>query len=272
MSSSSYISSSSSSSPSSLWYSSSSSVNEYQFSINKINYLSEFKDLPSICNSEINKYKTVRHYGYFDSNYNDYANQFNSRGYGLSKTINNKGAIISNDASKLFSMADGYVGVVFNFPYSITNGIYDTVTGNKKFFLFGCNMGEGNNSTPGFSAYLTAYGIEYNFYSTAASCVFYDQTTTINENEDVFIEFTWNDRSRLTNQNNNNIIIKVNDNYVTGENIPINDDSLCDYNFCVLDTPYLNNGLCCIIKYLIIGGSINACEQYPASSSSSSSP
>ena len=121
MSSSSSSSVDSSSSSSSTSDSSSSSQELLTYGVT---YLSNFRDINSINNPLIDNDVRMQYAGYFNKDWQKDELEFDDFGYGLSKTKNNQGAIFCNDASKLFSPGEGYVGMVLNFPYEIVNGVH----------------------------------------------------------------------------------------------------------------------------------------------------
>ena len=256
--------------------SSSSSTSSFSFVGTKkgTTYFSNFKDFKSIINPLISNSVQMRYRGHFTQNWTPHTITFPFLGYGLKRTQYTRGTIFCEDSSKLFSLSEGFIRIVLNFPYSITNGVYEPLTGiDQTYFIFGVNTGYYNIGTPGLSLFLTKNGMEYTIMSSATSYTITDNITNINSNTDTMIDFFWINNNRFEEYDNTNVVIRINGTAVIGCIMPINNDSLLDNNFYLLDTPLLANPLECTIKQLYIANEIpqEVREEINSSSSSSSS-
>ena len=238
-------------------------------------YYSDFNNVNAINNALLNS-ANMSHGGFWTSDWSDSNLDFTRWGYGLKKTKNSQSLIYCSDASQLFSSSVGYLGMVISLPFSITNGIYsllenDTSTFNE-MILWGVNIGQFENSQPGFYAALTPRGIEFTTWTSAGKNIIRDTVTTISANESVFLEFMWS--SDAVDDYLIRTVTRVNGVNVASGNVPINNDSLTDLNFCVLNTGTSYSNFECTIRKLIIYNKIPEdiyIELWSSISSSSSS-
>ena len=263
--------SSSSSSLSSLSSLSSSGV----YSAIGCTYYSDFRNINAINNPLINNSVQMQYGGYWEKDWLPTDLTFDSFGYGLKRTLNSQGSIFCNDASKLFSMGRGYMGMVISLPYPIINGIYEPlindVTDINELFLCGINIGRYQVSQPSLYAALTPRGIEFTIWTSAGLNVITDTSTNIDANTNTFLEFVW-DKDVLTNYLIRTAI-RVDNVFTAAGNPPINDDDISNVGFYVLNTPFSYNNYECTIRKLVVYNTIpdDFVVIFNTSSSSSSS-
>lgn len=247
---------------------------------NGVTYYSDLQNMQSISTPVIDNGVRMGHKGHFDINWDKYTVDFDSFGYGLKKTRANQGSIFCDDASKLFGLTKGYVGMLMNFPHAFYSGTYYPLLqaeGTQEYLLWGVNVGQIRSSMPCVYASLTREGIAFTVWSSYCKYTIVDKYTDISANTNAFFEFLW-DVSGLSEYNSSNgyaptMGIRVDGIDVVLGNPPIANNSLSDLNFYVLETPYVFNNLDCTIKRLVTGNEIPYTiekEWYSSSSSSSS--
>ena len=153
-----------------------------------ITYYSLFQNKHSVNNPIVDNEVYMKSAGNFRKEWTRYSCNFDTFGYGLKRTQQDRSAIYCTNASKLFSMKNGYIGITLNFPYDIVNGAFEPAI-NKDIFLFGVNVGLYDIRMPGLSAFFTNNGIVYTMWSSAAKFSLTDNITNINENEDMLLNF-----------------------------------------------------------------------------------
>ena len=246
------MSSSSSSSSSSEQYSTSTS--SAVFEEEGVTYYSNLKNVNSINNPVMGEDAGMRYSGYFDMAWDRNSLDIDYEGYGLRKSINNKGAIYCNDASRLFSMSRGYVGMTLSLPNPIKEGVYmpllDDINELNEYILWGVNNGLYTPSTPGLYSALTPRGIEFTTFTTGGRHTITDSISDIDANTSFFIEFAWD--SDEIDEYLVRSIIRVNRVVVAAGNQPIASDSIDDFGFYVLNTPFGYSNMECIIRNLSI--------------------
>lgn len=215
-----------------------------------ITYYSDFKDVNSINNPKIDNNVKMKFVGHFEKDFNGF--NFDKMGYGIKRTKNGTGVIYCNDASRLFSISKGYLGVIVSFPEEITDGIYYPLIGDNsklnEYVLWGVNICGHNICQPGLYAALTPRGIEFTIFTSAGHHTIVDNVSDIEPNEDVLIEFLWN--SDILDDYLVRSLIRVNGVDVATGNGIINNDSIENLNFYLLNTPDLLSNYECSIKRL----------------------
>jgi photosystem II stability/assembly factor-like uncharacterized protein len=254
--------------------SSSTSLSEVIPKYDGVTYYSDFKDVTSINNTLLNNAR-MSYSGFWISDWNTSNLDLDKWGYGIKKTNNSQGLIYCNDSSQLFSSNVGYLGMVISLPFSVINGIYSPLRGDASTFnemiLWGVNVGQFENTQPGFYASLTPRGIEFTIWTSAGKHTIRDITTNIAANENVFLEFMW--KSDFLGHYLVTSIIRVNGIEVASGNAPINNDSLENLKFSLLNTNSSYSNFECTIRKLIIYSKIreDVFEDLQTSSSSSDS-
>lgn len=242
-------------------------------SLSGVTYYNDFVDINSINNPIVGSNVQMQFKGFFDKNWTRNGLNFDNVGYGLKKTVNNQGLIYCNDSSKLFSFSSGYVGILVNFPYSFVDGVYQLLLNDvstlNEYILWGVNIGQYENSQPGFYAALTPRGIEFTIWTSRARHTLRDILLTENANTDIFFEFMWD--STQIDDYLIRAVLKVNGVYSAISNIPIEEDNIGGLSFCALNTPFSFSNLECTIKKLVISGQFPSEDFYSSSSSSISS-
>lgn len=242
-----------------------------------ITYYCDCRDLSSISNPIINNGVKMKHGGFFVSSWNQYETDFEDVCYGLRKTKANQGLIYCNDASKLFGMSFGYVGLTLELPNSITDGIYTPLLNSNvelnEYILWGVNLGKTEASYPSVYAKLTKNGIEFTIWSSLAKFSMIDAYTSVLPNTSFFIEFIWSkdilDGVSLPDFDAT-MAIRVNNQTVVVGNSPIATDSISDLNFYAIDTPFNYSNLDCIIRKIVTANQLPSWieEEWDGSSSS----
>lgn len=232
---------------------SSSSTFSYESSdIDGITYYSEFEDINAINNPIVDNNTKMQFNGYWEKDWLPSTLEFNEFGYGLKRTLNSRGSIYCTDASRLFSMQSGYVGMTVSLPFPITDGVYLPLKNDSTEFneclLFGVNVGRYETSQPSLYASLTPRGIEFTVWTSAGKHTICDSTTTIAANTNVFFEFAWDNTA--IDDYLARTIIRVNNIDIASSNMPINNDSISNLNFYVLNTPFSYNNFECTIRNL----------------------
>jgi len=222
-------------------------------SIDGATYYSDCKDQASISNPIIDNDVRMKFSGFWEKNWSPETRNIDTIGYGLKKTKNGSSAIFCNDASKLVSMSDGYVGMVLSFPQEIVDGVYapllnDTSEVNE-YLLWGVNIGAKEPSQPTIYAALTPRGIEFTIWTGNAKDTIIDTSTTVSANTDIFIEFVWG--ANVIDYYLIRAAIRVNNENVALSNLPMSQDDIIDLNFYVLNTESSSNNLECTIRKLI---------------------
>jgi len=231
----------------------SSSTSSGDFPVFGTTYYSEFKELHSVNNPIVDNGSEMKYSGFFDVGWNEDTLNIEKMGYGLKKTPRNQSAIFCDDASKLFTMSQGYLGMVLSFPSSIVNGVYTPLRNDtnelNEYILWGVNVGQYEIAQPGLYAALTPRGIEFTTKSSKGFHTMTDTSLNAESDEDIFIEFMWD---------SNNIddylvrsIMKINGAVVAAGNQPIGEDFLSGLNFYALNTPFGYNNMECTIKKLV---------------------
>jgi hypothetical protein len=239
-----------------------------------ITYYSDIRNLNSVHNPLMDNSVEMRHSGFFETVKNDQTPYF---GTSLKKTLHNQGRIFCDDASKLFSSTNGYVGLVLSFPNNIQKGVLSQArfSGNE-YMLWAVNMGQTDISSSGIGAFLTKDGIEFRVKTSGGNYSLVDDTTTIFTDQFFEIEFFWDSSGISTVDENPTMLIRVNNENVIGGIIPIVDD--LDVNgdfytdigqtapsgtsvfegiqFQILDNVHKLNNLPCSISRIIIEDSI----------------
>jgi len=207
-----------------------------------------------------------------------YKGSFEDRN-GLYKDRFGRGLIYSLNASSLFTLAKGYVGLTLSFPDNIVDGVYSPLrhaSGEiNKYILWGVNVGQYKTIVPGIEVSLTKNGIEFKILSSIAEFAIIDTYSNIRANSDVFFEFVW-DKDGLDNFSVDakiTMAYRVNGQDIIIGNPPIANDSILNRNFCLLNTPFLNSGLECTLKSICIRDGITREieDEWQSSSATSSS-
>jgi len=241
-----------------------------------ITYYSDTKDLKSIHNPLIDNAAEMRHSGFFEVVEDNETPHFASS---IKKTLHNQGRIFCDDASKLFSISTGYVGLIMSFPFNLQNGvIHPARFSEKEYMLWGVNMGETDIESPGIGAFFTKDGIEFRVKTSAGSYSLIDDETTISKNTSFEIEFFW-DKDEISYIGNDvTMVIRVDDQDIVGGGVPIIDDLdvnsafytaigqtapsgssvFEDIPFQILDNVYNLNNLQCSVSRIMIENSIPA--------------
>lgn len=247
-----------------------------------ITYYSDCKSLHAIVNPFIHNEVNMRHKGYFDIAWDQNDISFDNVGYGLQKTRNNQGTLFCHDASKLFSMTEGYVGMTMELPENIYGGIYyPLLYSNSLAFnehvLWAVNMSGESVLYPGMYAALTPRGIEFTIWNKKTKFTLRDTFSNIFANISFNIEFVWkasglNDFG-FTDGYKATMVIRINGEDVVIGNPPLTSESISGKNFYMLETPTTYSNLNCIIKEIIIANErpVELIDEWQSSSSSSSS-
>lgn len=213
-----------------------------------VTYFSNMMDMESINNPLMGYDVKMRYKGFFDKKWSAADIDIENLGYGLGKSINNRGLIFCSDASKLFAMKSGYVGLSLVFPSAFVDGVYERVRDDvntvDSYILWGVNVGKYEICQPGILASITPRGLEFTIWTSSSLFSIVDSYSNIQANTNIFMEFYWG---------NNIMTIKINGSIMAIGNCPINiADSIKDLNFCLLDSPFGYSGLDCIIRKVII--------------------
>jgi len=238
-----------------------------------ITYYSDTKDLKSIHNPLIDNSASMRYSGFFDVVKNDQTQYF---GTSLKKTLHNQGRIFCDDASKLFSITEGYINLILSFPSTINNGVLSSVKfSNDEFMLWAVNMGQNDIGTPGIGAFLTKNGIEFRVKTSGGEYSLIDDSTLIFADTFFEIEFLWRSAGIEEIEVNPTMAIRVNKEGVVGSVVPIINDAVSnstfysaigqsappstnvfsDVQFQILDNQFNLNNLSCSVSRIIISDS-----------------
>lgn len=248
---------------------------------NGVTYYSGLKNIRSITTPVIDNESRMGYKGHFDQNWDCYDLDFDNFGYGLKKTRSNQGLIYCPDASKLFSLTRGYVGMVISLPYNIYNGIYWPLLKSNaeidEHLLWGVNPGKIDCSIPTISVALTVNGLEFTIWSSYCKYTLINNVTSIHAGESTFMEFIWDNNGLSAYANTEGykptMCIRMDEEDILLGNPPIANNSISGYPFYVLDTPFKYSNLECTIRRLVTGNEVPqiiASDWYSSSSSSSS--
>ena len=253
-----------------------------------VTYHSDFQNMKSITTPVIDNDVQMGYKGHFEKDWDLYEVDFDNFGYGLKKNRHNSGTIFCNDASKLFSMGLGYVGIILSFPKAFRNGVYENLLNNttvNEHLLWGVNAGKIKSYMPCLYASLTNNGIEFTVWSSACKFTLTDQYSNFEANTDIFMEFLW-DKDGITEYYEYGylptMLIRMNGSDIVCGDAPILNDSISNLSCYILDTPFLYSNLECTIRRLVIANQIpqrieddwyssSSSLGYSTSSSSSSS-
>jgi len=182
----------------------------------------------------------------------------NTNGYGIRKTANSLSSIFCNDASRLFSMSCGYVGMVLNFPFNIVKGtsqkLLDDKTTIKQSILWGVDVSEYNISQPGILAEFTEKGLEFTIWTSESFFTMIDSSSSVNANTDVFYEFAW-DLNGIKGTTAT-FLLKRDNSIIASGNPPILDDSIANLNFYTLNSSSAYSNRECTLRKLVIYNTI----------------
>lgn len=244
-------------------------------------YYSDFRDYTTVANPVLGSPTQMQYSGFLKEDWTQEDVEFEKFGYGLSKRRNNRGVIFCKDASALFDMEFGYVEIVLELPYAIVDGIYAPLRNDNldinEYILWGTNVGQYDNSQPGFYAALTPRGIEFTVRTSEGYFTLVDTVTNADANTNILFQFYW-DVDGMYNVDATMAFRLNNENLQLG-NPPISSESIGDLNFYVIDTPFRYSNLECVIKRLVtyrsipdfISGEWQSSSSTSSSSSSSSS-
>lgn len=237
-----------------------------------ITYYSDIKDLKGIHNPLIDNSTEMRHSGFFEV-VDDPKAYF---GKSIKKTLHSQGRIYCDDASKLFSISSGYIGLILSFPYNIQKGVLSKARfSEKEYMLWAVNMGQTDIGPPGIGVFLTKNGIEFRVKTSAGNYSLIDNQTTILSDQSFEIEFLW-DKNGISIDESPTMLIRVNNENIVGGVIPIvNDasinssfytdigqsqppgtDMFSDVEFQILDNIYKMNNISCAISRIFVEDSI----------------
>jgi len=239
-----------------------------------ITYYSDIIGLKSINNPLLDNSVSMRHSNFFEIEKEDEIPYF---GTALKKTLHNQGRIFCDDSSKLFSISQGYVGLIISFPFDISNGVlFSTRLHNEEYLLWGVNVGQLDIGNPGIGVFLTSSGIEFRVKTSSGSYSLTDDQTNIMANRWFEAEFLWNKDGISDVNGNPNMIIRIDKKDVVGGIVSIADDSIVNnefYNdigggtppgidvfnnipFQLLDNSYKLNNLQCSLSRIRIEDSV----------------
>jgi len=242
---------------------------------NGTTYYSEFKNIRSITNPVIDNDVKMKYKGFFVPNWAPQSITFDNFGYGLQKTISNRGGLFCDDASKLFSLQKGYVSLLLDLPYSIINGVYQILDDSlDSYILFGINIGRSGISQPSIYAAFTDSGIRFEIWSSYGRFFMIDTYTNAVAGISK-LEFMW-DNNGIDDFDildfKSTMCIRVNDANIVIGNAPIANDDIGDLSFWCLDTFHGNSNMECIMKNLLIANELpqKIQDEWHSSSSSSS--
>jgi len=239
-----------------------------------ITYYSDTKSIKNIHNPLVDNSTEMRSSGFFEIVENNSTPYF---GTSLKKTLHNQGRIFCDDASKLFSISRGYVGLVMSFPLNLQNGVLSNIRySDKEFMLWAANMGQTDIESSGIGVFLTKNGIEFRVKTSAGDYSLTDNETTIFAEQSFEIEFLWDKDGISIIESNPTMLIRVNNVNTFGGIVPIIDDS--DINsafyakigqdepsgtnvfdeivFQILDNYHELNNLSCSVSRIMIEDSI----------------
>jgi len=231
-----------------------------------ITYYSDLKDLNYINNPLVGKNVHMMFGGFWSES---------QTGNGIVKKMNNQASIYCNDASRLFSLGSGYVGMTLSLPFAIRDGVYVPLDGDTatldEYILWGINVGQYEVSQPSLYAALTPRGIEFTIMTSEGLQVLRDTSSNIDADTDVFLEFVWS--SDNIDDYMVRTALRVDNQDVDVGNTPISNESISGLNFYALNTPFFYSNMECTIRNLSIWSRIpdNLVESWLSSSSSSSS-
>lgn len=217
-------SASSQSSPSSMGTSSSSSSYYKNLPVDLASYVSTCRGMSSIQNPATGAQAGVTYSGHFNEGGQQDDETFMNKGW-LERTTANRGAVICDNASRLFSMRSGMVSLTIRAPSSFINGVYLPLAGLEgsatgDMILWAANIGSAYITQPGLYAALTPKGIEFTVWSDAGKNTITDKVTSVGAGVDVVLTFAW-DFSRRIMAGGLSSAIMVNGNVTAGCSLPI---------------------------------------------------
>jgi len=244
-----------------------------------VTYYSDLQSMQSISTPIIDNNVRMGYKGHFVPNWSKYTVDFDTFGYGLKKDRANQGSIVCSDASKLFSLTKGYVGMVLSFPDNFYSGIYypllNSTADIREHLLWGVNVGQVRPFMPSVYASLTHQGIEFTVWSTYVKYTLTDSFSNLPADTNVFMEFIWDSNGFLEYTTDEGykptMCIRINSQDIVLGNPPIANNSISGLPFNALETPSVYSNLECTIRRLVTGNEVPYTVEYEWYSSSSSS-
>jgi hypothetical protein len=244
---------------------------------NKITYYSNCKDLNSIVNPIIDNNVYMQYNGYFNE-LNKINNQFL---HGLKKTKSSQGRIFTNDASKLFSFSQGYIGIILTLPDNVYNGVYSKLLNDNskvnEYFIWGVNANEKSEKMPCIKASFTKNGIEFLIWTRYGKFKLIDDISNLNAETPCLYEFMWDSEILSQNYIENNYYVttamRINNEFTVVGDLPIYNEEMSNLKFNLLDNDISFYNLECDLNQVIISLETleDIKEEYESSSGSSSS-
>lgn len=243
----------------------------------KTTYFSELRSVLDISSPIIDNNTGMRHKGLFVSDWREENVEFDALYYGLKKRRQDRAVILCDNASNLFSTSSGQIDLVFKLDQNIVDGVLEELEGStahlSSFIIWGINIGEYEAVQPTINAKFTKDGIKFELWTSEARFSLTDTVTNVLAGEPIVMRFAWNKNgmdgfdgypgiTAYYNCNGTEII----------SDVPIATESISGLNFCIGNTPYLNNNLPMTMGRIEIydGVSLLAEPRLHASSSSSS--
>lgn len=255
--------------------SSSSSFSEVIFA-SGMTYYSDFRSYKSISNPILSNNVNMKYNGFWSEDWQLGEQDFDKFGYGLKKVKSSAASIFCEDASKLFSMNEGYLGVVLSFPCDVKNGTPSRRKSHNSEFnsniLWGVNVGRYEMSQPGLLAEFTPDGLDFSVWTSKGAFTMTDNITNVNANENIFYEFFWG--AKIIDNPLIRLMLRVDNQLILYANPPMSNDSIEGLNFYLLNTPFGYSNLECTVRKLVTSNKIvedDIPEVYSSSSSSTSS-
>jgi alpha-tubulin suppressor-like RCC1 family protein len=245
----------------------------------KTTYYSDCRNQRSLTSPLLDNGVEMKTKGFFDILQD--SNSFNSVGFGLKKSRYGKSLIYCDDSSKLFSIEQGYVGIVLKLPDKIVNGVYVPLLKNDTVFnehlIWGVNVGKTDVSLPSIYAKFTTTAIDFTIWASNGKFSMKDIWSNVDANTDIFMEFIWSN-SAIDDFGisgfDARMVFRLNGEAVVIANAPLREqdsNSIENLNFCLLDTPYIYSNMECTIKKIMIADGLPQFIEEDLKSTSSSS-
>ena len=231
-----------------------------------ITYYSDCSSTISISSPLIDNNSKMLYKGFFDE-----GNQI------LTKTKTSKSVIYCKDSSVLFDSINGYVSLTMSFPQDIINGVYTGIThdNNRKYLLWGTNVGDSGPVTPTINAMLTYKGIEFSINIANTNITIIDNVSNISANEEVYLEFAWLDQGIQESHPQTSpfatMLLRVNNKTTARISETLTNTSLKNTPFNIIDNSKSLYNLECSIKEIVVANIIPQIFYEETRQSSSSS-
>lgn len=176
----------------------------------------------------------------------------------IQKTEHSDLYVYCEDASQLFTFAEGGVMIQLSLPYAITDGVYSLCDRDKLFpdyLLFAVNLKGKYIDFPGIYAAFTHRGIVFTFWTKHGKFSIYDTSTNIGANESFVVGFHW-DRSGELLGEKATMAIFINDACTAAGQYLMRNEDISGLEFFGLDSTEVDFNMECSLEDFAVFSSV----------------